>query len=122
MRKTILGSLKAPWLERRGCLLLSECSVSRRSPQPTRWARSTSSPMTPPAPSTASRAGRRPAPTTSTVAQTDRFGFGKALRISNAVTSGAFGDQTFSPGLTEPAGETARKHFEASFKIANDVE
>ena len=52
------------------------------------------------------------------VVNTDRFGFGQALRISNAVTSGGFGDQTFSPGLTEPAGETARKHFESSFKIA----
>lgn len=61
------------------------------------------------------------------VEQTDRFGFGfgKALRISNAVTTGAFGDQAFSPGLTDPAGETARKHFEASFDIAtmsNDVQ
>jgi hypothetical protein len=27
------------------------------------------------------------------VEQTDRFGFGQALRISNAVTTGAFGDQ-----------------------------
>ena len=47
------------------------------------------------------------------------YGFGaQALRISNAVTSGAFGDQTFSPGLSEPAGEAApRTHFEASFKI-----
>jgi hypothetical protein len=45
-------------------------------------------------------------------------GFGQALRISNAVTSGSFGDQAFSPGLTEPAGETARKHFEASFDVA----
>jgi hypothetical protein len=51
------------------------------------------------------------------VEQTDRFGFGQALRISNAVTTGAFGDQAFSPGLTEPAGESARKHFEASFQI-----
>jgi hypothetical protein len=52
------------------------------------------------------------------VEKTDRFGFGQALRISNAVTTGAFGDQAFSPGLTEPAGESARKHFEASFNIA----
>ena len=40
------------------------------------------------------------------------------MRISNAVTTGAFGDQTFSPGLTDPAGESARKHFEANFNIA----
>ena len=52
------------------------------------------------------------------VENTDRFGFGQALRISNAVTSGSFGDQAFSPGLTNPAGETAMKHFEASFNIA----
>jgi len=29
----------------------------------------------------------------------------QALRISDAVTSGSFGDQTFSPGLAQPAGE-----------------
>ncbi len=36
-----------------------------------------------------------------------------------------FGDQAFSPGLTDPAGETASKHFEASFDIAttsNDLQ
>ena len=42
------------------------------------------------------------------VEDTDRFGFGKALRISNAFASGGFGDQAFSPGLTDPAGESAR--------------
>jgi hypothetical protein len=52
------------------------------------------------------------------VVDTARFGFGRALQISNAVTTGAFGDQAFSPGLTKPAGETASKHFEASFDIA----
>lgn len=48
------------------------------------------------------------------------FGFGtKALRISSAVTSGAFGDQTFSPGV-DPAGESsANNHFEASFSIGS---
>ena len=59
------------------------------------------------------------------VVNTDRFGFGQALQISNAVTSGAFGDQAFSPGLTEPAGERRCKHFEASFQIgttSNDVQ
>ncbi len=47
------------------------------------------------------------------------YGFGgQALRISNAVTSGGFGDQTFSPGLSEPAGESeANRHFEASFSV-----
>lgn len=52
------------------------------------------------------------------VVDATRFNFGKALQISNAVTSGAFGDQAFSPGLTQPAGETASKHFESSFNIA----
>lgn len=32
---------------------------------------------------------------------------GQSLRISNAVTSGCFGDQTFSKPLTDEAGETA---------------
>jgi hypothetical protein len=47
------------------------------------------------------------------------YGFGaQALRISNAVTSGSFGDQTFSPGLRRPAGETLRnRRFEARFRI-----
>jgi hypothetical protein len=47
------------------------------------------------------------------------YGFGtQALRLSDAVTSGSFGDQTFSPGLASPAGEaTGHPHFEASFDI-----
>jgi hypothetical protein len=47
------------------------------------------------------------------------IGFGtQALRLSNAVTSGAFGDQTFAPPLASPAGEsTGQNHFEASFSI-----
>jgi hypothetical protein len=47
------------------------------------------------------------------------YGFGaQALRLSNAVTSGSFGDQTFSSGLASPAGEApAQTHFEASFRI-----
>lgn len=51
------------------------------------------------------------------------FGFGtQALRISNAITSGAFGDQTFSPGLSNPAGEsTGYNHFEASFDIGSTL-
>ena len=56
------------------------------------------------------------------------YGFGtKALRISDAVTSGAF-DQTFSPSLVNESGETGadsggasggtrQSHFEASFQI-----
>lgn len=49
------------------------------------------------------------------------FGFQtQALRLSNAITSGSFGDQTFSPGLTNPAGEsTGYTHFEASFSIGS---
>ena len=48
-----------------------------------------------------------------------RYGFGnQALRISDAVTSGSFGDQTFSPGLGQAAGEnTAMKLFKSSFRI-----
>lgn len=47
------------------------------------------------------------------------YGFGsQALRLSDAVTSGSFGDQTFSPGLSSPAGEsTGAAHFSASFEI-----
>ena len=57
------------------------------------------------------------------------YGFGsQALRISNAVTSGSFGDQTFSPGLGDEAGESdafnaglsgglRQPHFDASFLI-----
>lgn len=48
------------------------------------------------------------------------FGFdAQALRVSNSVTSGSFGDQTFSPGLTSPANETDPTHFEASFSIGS---
>lgn len=49
------------------------------------------------------------------------FGFGtQSLRLSNAVTSGSFGDQTISPGLTDAAGENAASnHFEASFDIGS---
>lgn len=58
---------------------------------------------------------------TSSFANASGFGFGdQAMRISNAITSGAFGDQTFSPALTEPAGENqANKHFEASFSMGS---
>ena len=54
----------------------------------------------------------------------------QSLRISNAVTSGAFGDQTFSYSTPNEAGEstatnggqsggTLENHFEASFDIAS---
>jgi hypothetical protein len=51
------------------------------------------------------------------------YGFGsQALRLSDAVTSGSFGDQTFSPPLASPAGEAASKsHFDASFSIGTTL-
>jgi hypothetical protein len=46
------------------------------------------------------------------------FGGSQALQISDSVTSGTFGNQTFSPALTQPAGEaTPQRFFNASFKI-----
>ena len=57
------------------------------------------------------------------------YGLGsQALQISDAVTSGSFGDQTFSPGLGDEAGESGafndglsgglrQPHFGASFLI-----
>jgi hypothetical protein len=47
------------------------------------------------------------------------YGFGtKALRISDQFASGSFGDQTFAPALTQPAGEaTPQRFFNASFQI-----
>lgn len=44
----------------------------------------------------------------------------QSLRISNAVTSGAFGDQTFAPELSSGAGEStiaSENYFEAEFEI-----
>ena len=42
----------------------------------------------------------------------------QALRLSDAVTSGSFGDQTFSPGLAQPAGEAPLKtRFSAAFWV-----
>lgn len=54
----------------------------------------------------------------------------KAFRISNAVTSGSFGDQTFSPSVANEAGETSavndgksggtrQNHFDVQFSIAS---
>ncbi len=60
-------------------------------------------------------------------------GFGnQSLRISNAVTSGCFGDQTFSKSLTDEAGETTAQnggmssgtrqpYFEAQWDFASTV-
>ncbi len=60
-------------------------------------------------------------------------GFGsQSLRVSNAVTSGCFGDMTFSKSLANEAGETAavnsgmsggtrQKHFEAEWYFASTV-
>jgi hypothetical protein len=48
------------------------------------------------------------------------YGFGlQALRSSDFFTTSAFGDQTFSPGLTQPAGEAPglMKRFESTFRI-----
>lgn len=56
----------------------------------------------------------------------------QSLRISNAVTSGCFGDQTFSKSLTNEAGETSaqgggmsggvrQKTYQYEFKIASAV-
>ncbi len=47
------------------------------------------------------------------------YGFGtKALRISNAVISGSFGDQPFAPKLSQAADEAGPvTHFESSFEI-----
>ncbi|MEX0918239.1 MAG: SipW-dependent-type signal peptide-containing protein [Candidatus Paceibacterota bacterium] len=44
----------------------------------------------------------------------------QSLRISNSVTSGSFGDQTFTPELASGAGETgigSENYFEAEFEI-----
>jgi hypothetical protein len=45
----------------------------------------------------------------------------QSLQISDAVTSGSFGDQTFSPGLSQPAGESGLAHFAMSFQIGTAV-
>ncbi len=56
----------------------------------------------------------------------------QSLRLSNAVTSGCFGDQTFSKSLANEAGETSatnagmsagtrQAHFDISFDIASTV-
>jgi hypothetical protein len=42
----------------------------------------------------------------------------QALRLSDAVTSGSFGDQTFTPGLAQPAGEPPlQQRFSSTFWI-----
>ncbi len=59
----------------------------------------------------------------SSFAAASGYGFGaQSLRISNAVTSQGFGDQTIAPGVTSPAGEsTSNKHFEATFSIGTTL-
>ena len=67
---------------------------------------------------------------------TNSYGYGtfgtKSLRISNATTSGSFGDQTFAKPLTDAVGETAatagafsegtrQTHFEMQFDIASTL-
>lgn len=57
---------------------------------------------------------------------------GQSLRLSDAVTSGSFGDQTFSKALVNEAGETdalnggmsggtRQSHFEAQFDLASTM-
>jgi len=46
----------------------------------------------------------------------------KSLRLSNAVTSGCFGDQTFSKAILDAAGEsTPQHHFETQWDFASTV-
>jgi hypothetical protein len=51
------------------------------------------------------------------------YGFNvQALRLSDSVTSGSFGDQTFSPGLIKAAGEgPAMRLFDSSFRIGTTL-
>lgn len=61
------------------------------------------------------------------------LGFGlQSLRVSNAITSGCFSDQTFSKSLLDEAGETSavsdgwsggtrQSHFESQFSLASTV-
>jgi hypothetical protein len=52
------------------------------------------------------------------VVSTSLYGFGdQALQISNAKTSGSFGDQTYSPGVDPAGAGTSLTHFDASFQI-----
>ncbi len=68
--------------------------------------------------------------------ESNTFGFpslgSQTLRISNAITSGSFGDQTFSTSLADEAGEadaqaspysggTRQNHFEAQFDFASTM-
>ena len=59
----------------------------------------------------------------STFPNAAHFRFGsQALRMSDAVTSGSFGDQTFSPGLSSPVGEDeARKRFVSTFDFGSTM-
>lgn len=82
-----------------------------------------------------SKTGAYDAAVASVASFTDAAGYGfnaQALRISDAVTSGSFGDQTFSPGLADEAGERGavnaglsggvrQPHFDASFLIGTTL-
>jgi hypothetical protein len=82
-----------------------------------------------------SKTGAYDAAVASVASFTDAAGYGfnaQALRISDAVTSGSFGDQTFTPGLADEAGEKnadnaglsggiRQPHFDASFSIGTTI-
>ena len=54
----------------------------------------------------------------STFTAASGYGFGtQALRLSNSVTSGSFGDQTFSPAVLAAGKSPALPRFEAGFDI-----
>lgn len=51
------------------------------------------------------------------------YGFGaQSLRLSDAITSGSFADQTFSPGLANAAGESLANHFDSTFSIGTTLD
>jgi parallel beta helix pectate lyase-like protein len=46
----------------------------------------------------------------------------KSLRLSNAATSGCFGDQTFSKPINDAGGESGPRHFEAQWQFGSTVQ
>jgi hypothetical protein len=68
-------------------------------------------------PTSTSNTWLKSGPYDANVVSTSRFDFGNALQISNAVTSGGFGDQTYSPGVDPAGAGTSLSHFDASFQI-----
>jgi len=121
MRKTILGSLKARGLSFVAFIVVGVVGISAVAAADTLGSINFESPYTV-GPINGQQGWSKTGPFDVNVANTARFGFGQALQISNAVTSGSFGDQAFSPGLAQPAGETANKHLEASFNIATTAD